>query len=300
MEISAESEAEHGIREEGMKEGDGCEEPAIGTSVKRKGSSLSSDGGEDIQQSGQDATAESSPTEPRLGNLHKRRASASPQKFNKGRSEPLPLKTETRHGPPHKKARLDANLEISYDATGTPRISAFAPRVKNAEETANQAHPRTATSLPTSNTLQVPTRTPGSSEPYIAASYLINASRSSHDGKAKFGLLHSICRDNDLLLHLVSFLTIPSLVSLYAISKPFHFLFNRHHTAFILSIMRTWAPNADKIYPWRCYKHLCAKDPSKRQKVRLEGREADVRRRWDDLRDVPSLRWLQMVVSRPL
>jgi hypothetical protein len=99
-------------------------------------------------------------------------------------------------------------------------------------------------------------------------------------------------------LHFVSFLTIPSLISLYAISKPFHFLFNRHHTAFILSNMRTWGPGADRIYPWRCYKSLCVKDPSKLQKPRLKGKENAVNKKWDDLRDVPSLRWLQMVVWR--
>ena len=62
--------------------------------------------------------------------------------------------------------------------------------------------------------------------------------------------------------------------------------------------MRTWAPRADKIYPWRCYKSLCVKDPVLRQKLRLQGKEAEMKVKHSDLRDVPSLKWLQMVVWR--
>ena len=32
--------------------------------------------------------------------------------------------------------------------------------------------------------------------------------------------------------------------------------------------------------------------------MRLLGREDEVKKKWDDLRDVPSLRWLQMVIWR--
>ncbi|WPG98325.1 Hypothetical protein R9X50_00111400 [Acrodontium crateriforme] len=115
-----------------------------------------------------------------------------------------------------------------------------------------------------------------------------------------FSLLEAFCDDNDLLILLVSYLTVPGLINLYAMSKRFHLLFNRHTTSFILSISRTWAPRAEVIYPWKYYKSLCHKDPilreknnQKRRKIQQMGGEKHA-----EVRDVPSLRWLQMVVYR--
>lgn len=62
--------------------------------------------------------------------------------------------------------------------------------------------------------------------------------------------------------------------------------------------MRVWAPKADEIFPWRCYQSLCIKDPIKRQKAKADILGADVHRLNLFSRDVPSLRWLQMVVWR--
>ena len=111
-------------------------------------------------------------------------------------------------------------------------------------------------------------------------------------------MLNALYKHNDLLLHLVSYLSVPSLISLYAISKPFHYLFNSHYTAYILSCMRTWSPDSDKIYPWRCYKSLCIRDPAKRSKAKWTGKENELVERYENMRDVPSLRWLQMVIWR--
>lgn len=216
------------------------------------------------------------------GGLQIRRANASPGKFNEGHFEPLTIASANER--PAKKRRLEANVEITYDSNGTPQLSAFPGKASNASSVSRKT---SASST--------------SSPDYITEIELLNTPTTAPNGPPKkrtFNLINAICRDNDLLLLFVSYLTLPSLISLYAISKPFHYLFNRHHTAFILSIMRTWAPNADRIYPWRCYKSLCVKDPSKLQKPRLQGKEDLVNRKWDDLRDVPSLRWLQMVVWR--
>ena len=276
------------------------------TSMKRKKSSRPSDGDdvddtvnkaddddseEEVHHDMTEASIEPLLTPSKLGSLRSRRANASPEKFNR---EPLTLRPAEDERPA-KKRRLEANVEITYDSTGTPRLSSFPKKASNGAS---------ATPL-TSNTTSVP-HTPlnGSTSPSadeILTSILLNTPNTTNQPtkrRKNFSLIHSICRDNDLLLHLVSFLTIPSLISLYAISKPFHFLFNRHHTAFILSNMRTWALGADRIYPWRCYKSLCVKDPSKLQKPRLKDKENEVNKKWDDLRDVPSLRWLQMVVWR--
>lgn len=111
-------------------------------------------------------------------------------------------------------------------------------------------------------------------------------------------MLIAFVADQTLCLLLVSYLTLPSLIDLYAISKAFHHTFNKHATAFILSNMRTWAPRADQIFPWRCYQSLCIKDPVKKQKSKPAVDGADIERLGELSRDVPSLRWLQMVIWR--
>lgn len=207
--------------------------------------------------------------------------------------------------PPSKKARTASPVESDYDSSGSPRMEAYLPQ----NVAVPGGHPINArgNNFVTIDVHSPPVATRKAPEPSVegstslkqlrSASYLLNKPK-LQTTKESFSLIESICRDTDLLRHVVSFLNVPSVVSLYAISKLFHHQFNTHHTAFILSNMRTWAPNADKIYPWRCYKSLCVKDPTGQQKQRLEGKEAQVNKKNDDIRDVPSLRWLQMVVWR--
>jgi hypothetical protein len=205
--------------------------------------------------------------QPTLGSLHKRRVQTSPEKFNSGKFEPLPLRiepstttiTSSRNGAPSaKRARLENKIEITYDSLGTPRIASITP----------------TWALPSGK--QIP----------LTATY----------NRASKSVLSCFLRHNDLLLLLVSYLPFPALIALYSISKPFHAIFNRHYTAFVVSNIRTWAPNADRIFPWRCYQSLCIKDPILRQKSSMMGK--DVMKRGQDLRDVPSLKWLQMVIWR--
>ncbi|KAK4895739.1 hypothetical protein LTR27_006221 [Elasticomyces elasticus] len=209
-----------------------------------------------------------SPSKMSLGNLHKRRASTSPQKFNTGKFEPLPLRIETKHETaerPAKRARIENKLEITYDALGTPRVSAITPTF----------------ALPSGRK--------------ISGSKILNPRIGSASNES-FSLFNAFLHDNDLLMQLVSYLPLPSLISFYAISKPFHYLFNGSYIAFILANMRTWAPGADMIYPWRYYAPLCIKDPRLRQKSSAMGK--DVKLKYQDMRDIPSLRWLQMVIWR--
>ncbi|KAI7574020.1 hypothetical protein KC343_g23314, partial [Hortaea werneckii] len=165
---------------------------------------------------------------PKLGNLHKRRASDSPEKFNTGKFHPLPLRTDatgpaSTGPPPGKRARIENKVEIGYDSVGTPRIVSVTPK-------------------------NVP--------PF-------SKSTSKWDreglgfGTKEFSVFNALLRHHDLLLLLVSYLSVPSLISLYSISRPFHYIFNSNYLAFILSISNTWAPNAATIYPWRCFKSLC-------------------------------------------
>ncbi|GAB1733394.1 hypothetical protein NU195Hw_g8957t1 [Hortaea werneckii] len=204
---------------------------------------------------------------PKLGNLHKRRASDSPEKFNTGKFNPLPLHTDatkpTSTGPPPaKRARIENKVEIGYDSVGTPRIVSVTP--KNA---------------------------PPSSK---------STSKWDREGLGfgtnEFSVFNALLRHHDLLLLLVSYLSVPSLISLYSISRPFHYIFNSNYLAFILSISNTWAPNAATIYPWRCFKSLCVRDPQLKVKSSMIGRH--LQHQYQNLREIPSLKWLQMVVWR--
>ncbi|KAK5162939.1 uncharacterized protein LTR77_011100 [Saxophila tyrrhenica] len=227
----------------------------------------------------------------------------------KGRSEEAEAGGQAReeHRPARKKLKIETNMDFSYDETGAPVFSSFAkgravehryggkPTDGNAALLGPQQTPtnflRTPSLKHLSLTTPVTPSTPASAVPR------------NPDGS--FSLLNGLCRDDSLLLRIVGHLTLPSLNSLYAISKTFHYLFNRHHTAFILAMVRTWAFGAETIFPWRHYKALCVKDPTQIQKMRMVGKAGmtrkqydDLRKQCDDLRDCPGLKWLAMVIWR--
>jgi hypothetical protein len=77
-----------------------------------------------------------------------------------------------------------------------------------------------------------------------------------------------------------------TLTSLYAISKPFHFIMNSHFTTYIRASAQIHAPDSSYIFPWRCYRRLTIKDPGHRLNDS------------SNIRDIPSLLWLQMVTNR--
>ncbi|TKA29494.1 hypothetical protein B0A50_03507 [Salinomyces thailandicus] len=207
-------------------------------------------------------------------NLRKRRASVSPEKLNTGKFDPLPLRIDTSastsSGPFAKRARIENCIEVSYDSLGTPRIASVTPTL----------------ALPSGKS--IPTAQLRSSAS--------GGEKTSYDDGFRFSIINAFLRNNDLLLNLVSYLTIPSLINLYAISKGFHYILNSNYMTFILSNVRTWAPSAPTIFPWRCYKPLCVHDPQLRKKSSMVGRHLTAQ--YQDLRDVPSLKWLQMVVWR--
>lgn len=107
--------------------------------------------------------------------------------------------------------------------------------------------------------------------------------------KKPFQMLTSFLRHPELILNLAKVLHPTSLINLYAISKPFHFILNSHYTTYIKANMEYHAPESNLIFPWRCYARLCIKDPGWRPMCPSKPGVA---------RDVPSLRWLQMVTYR--
>lgn len=81
----------------------------------------------------------------------------------------------------------------------------------------------------------------------------------------KFDILARLLSHLDILLDIVSYLSPQTLLNLYSISAPFHYLMDSHFVSFIMASTYTWAPSADKIYPWWCYRQLCIEDPALRR-----------------------------------
>lgn len=81
----------------------------------------------------------------------------------------------------------------------------------------------------------------------------------------KFDLLGSLLSHVDILLEITSYLSPQTLLNLYSVSAPFHYMMDSHFTSFIMASTRTWAPNADRVFPWWCYRQLCIEDPAHRR-----------------------------------
>ena len=103
------------------------------------------------------------------------------------------------------------------------------------------------------------------------------------------GVFNLLLQFSELVFEVAKHLDIEDLISLYAISKDFHRLANRHFTGLILSQSVAKAAESSRTFIHRCYKNLCMRDPAQR---RLSGgNEGEIR--W-----VPSFRWLRMILFR--
>jgi hypothetical protein len=243
-----------------------------------------------------------------LGNLHKRRAETSPEKFNTGQFEPSPLQTlvttkkvRTDDGTPRTVTRVD---HVPQKTQLTAFLSNFNFTPTTSETRSAIKESRDLEELPSRRQPQSSQLTAGLqnftfTSPRAYAIPISSIPPTPKTAKKKpFNLLNAICANNQLLLLLTSYLNIPSLISLYSISKIYHHQFNCHHTAHILAIMRTWAPHSEIAFPWRNYRSLCTRDPALRQTSRLAGKTKEADGKYADLRMVPTIRWLQMVVYR--
>ncbi|MCJ1465795.1 hypothetical protein MMC07_004414 [Pseudocyphellaria aurata] len=104
----------------------------------------------------------------------------------------------------------------------------------------------------------------------------------------KFSVFKALLNHPELVFEFAKHLEIEDLVSLYAISKDFHSLANSRFTTLILSQSVRKAPESSRTFVFRCYKPLCQRDPAARP---LDAAP-------DEVRWVPSLRWLRMIVFR--
>ena len=81
----------------------------------------------------------------------------------------------------------------------------------------------------------------------------------------RFDLLVALMSHVDILLEIANYFSPQTLLNLYSVSAPFHYIMNSHFTAFLMACAHTWAPHADIIFPWWCYRALCIDDPALRQ-----------------------------------
>ena len=107
-------------------------------------------------------------------------------------------------------------------------------------------------------------------------------------GPEPFNIFQAILKNPELTFDFTKQLEVDDLVSLYAISKDFHYLANRRLTALILGVSVTRCPESSRTFIFSCYRDLCLHDPNRTQ---LEGAFGMVR-------TIPSFRWLRMVLHR--
>lgn len=104
----------------------------------------------------------------------------------------------------------------------------------------------------------------------------------------RFSVFIALLNYPELTLEFAKNLDIEDLVSLYATSKEFHMLVNTRFTAMIKAQWYGKAYESGSTFVHRCYKSLCMRDPARRIN----------KTRPIELRFIPSLRWLRMVLFR--
>ncbi|OAP61767.1 hypothetical protein AYL99_03970 [Fonsecaea erecta] len=112
-------------------------------------------------------------------------------------------------------------------------------------------------------------------------------------GDPNFNAFHGFLLYPELCFTLATHLPVKDLVSLYAISKDFHTILDTRFTTVILSQAMTKAPESARAFMFRSYAYLCRTDPAARlphPNSRLAALNIP--------RQIPSFRWLKMVLHR--
>lgn len=104
----------------------------------------------------------------------------------------------------------------------------------------------------------------------------------------RFNIFTALTAYPELVFELAKCLPVEDLISLYAISKDFHFIVNGHFTTIVLSQSFAQAPESSEIFHYKCYKNLCITDPAARANAEVP----------EKLRRVPSFRWLRFILHR--
>ncbi|KAL8783222.1 MAG: hypothetical protein Q9213_004786 [Squamulea squamosa] len=103
------------------------------------------------------------------------------------------------------------------------------------------------------------------------------------------GIFNRLLDYPELIFEMVSHLSVDDLLALYSISRSFHTLANTRFTTMILSQSLSHAPESSHIFPFRCYRSLCLRDPA----MRPNSAKPDFQ-----IRHVPGFQWLKMILFR--
>ncbi|KAL9030171.1 MAG: hypothetical protein Q9196_001680 [Gyalolechia fulgens] len=104
-----------------------------------------------------------------------------------------------------------------------------------------------------------------------------------------FSIFKALLKYSELIFEMIMHLDPSDLLSLYSISRDFHDLVNTRFTTMILSQSLSKAPESSRIFPFRCYRSLCIRDPIQR---------ANAAKSEFEVRFVPGFQWLQMILAR--
>ena len=106
-----------------------------------------------------------------------------------------------------------------------------------------------------------------------------------------FNIFQALLNHIEVVYELARHLDADAFINLYSLSRRFHNLVN---DKFVTSIERNALTNAREsagIFQFQCYRDLCLYDPQLAVNAALEGKRYQAR-------DVPSFRWLRMVIYR--
>ena len=116
----------------------------------------------------------------------------------------------------------------------------------------------------------------------------------------RFSIFNALLEHPELTLEMSKHLEVDDLITLYAISKDYHFLVNGRFTALIMAQSHGKALESSRTFIHRCYKNLCMRDPGGRTLLFNEDptkyRQAKLRD--NEVRYIPSFRWLKMILFR--
>lgn len=121
----------------------------------------------------------------------------------------------------------------------------------------------------------------------------ISCRDTSHHQKA-FNILHAFFKHPHLTVNLTRHLRVQDVLNLYCMSKDFHDIVDAQFTTVIKTQASKRAPQSAKLFPPRCYRRLCIRDPGHRLHPVLE------KAHHGEVRTVPSFRWLKMVCFREM
>jgi hypothetical protein len=108
-----------------------------------------------------------------------------------------------------------------------------------------------------------------------------------------FSIFGGILLYPELCFALAANLPVKGLISLYAISKDFHTIIDTRFATVVLGQALRKCPESSRVFPFRCYKYLCRSDPAPRIPHPHPAKQVA-----GEIRNVPSFRWLRMVLYR--